>query len=154
EHCLPELHRCANAHAKHVRHRPQQINRAPATDQDVPFRCKRENFLRSAARHALAIHSPPFKQRGLTFEKTEYFTFRQTRAFNDIVFDKLVVHDVKPEPLSEPGSNILTESGHFARHRYNGHDDLPGINSLRPAPFASDLPMYNPISCKGGGLAA
>ena len=120
-----------------MRQRSQQIDGAPAPDQHVAFGGKLENLLGGAARHAPAIDAPALKQRGLAFEKTMHLVFGQVRMLNDLMFDKLVVDEVEPEPFGEPGCDILAERGHFARHRYNGHGNLPGTNSLRPAPFAS-----------------
>ena len=44
-------------------------------------------------------------------------------VLGDIMLDKLVVDNVKSEPLGKPGNNIFAERAHFARHCNNGHGD-------------------------------
>ena len=44
-----------------------------------------------------------------------HLVFRQTRSLGDVMLDKPVVDNFKPEPLGEPGNNIFAECSPISR---------------------------------------
>lgn len=62
QHLLSEGHGRTDAHADHVRHRPQEVGRSPTTDQHIAPKREFEDLLGRVAREAFAVDLPSLEK--------------------------------------------------------------------------------------------